>query len=350
MTDSGTRTHAAQIGLLVTLAVCVAGPADARNQGHHPGACTRTAQLQLNACYSGLYDDFYTHRAACVNETEDRAECRAEAREDRNDAAEECGAQFLARKALCGEIGEARYAPDLDPELFQDPRNPTVTNPYFPLSVGNRWVFEEDGERIEIEVLDETKRMNGDEGFDCIVYRDIVTAEGRLVEDTDDWFGMRTNGDIVYCGEEVKDYEYFKGDDPEAPELVSIDGRFKVGEELAKAGIAFLGTPVVGTTYRQEWDPGNAEDIGKVLSTTYGYGNDPELDEFVPEALAELMCPDDDCVVIRDGSTLEPDAFERKYYARGVGKFLEVKPDDGEFVPIIECNVDPRCSSLPIED
>lgn len=322
-------------------------PAHAGWGSHRSGVCDQTAKLQYSACHAQIYDDYFTTKAACINEPDELSECISDAREERREAFRTCRGQLSARRDLCDEIGQAAYSPDMSPELFQDPRNPSDPNPYFPLDVGNRWVYEEDGERIEIEILDATKRIAG---IDCIVYRDVVTSEDLLVEDTDDWFALRKNGDVVYCGEEVKDYEYFEGDDPVAPELVSIDGRFKAGEELAKAGISFLGNPVVGTSYRQEWDPGNAEDIGKVLSNSYKFGDDPELDEFVPEALAELMCAAGDCVVIEDKSTLEPDAFERKYYARGVGKILEVKPDEGEFVAIVECNVDLRCSSLPIEN
>jgi hypothetical protein len=62
------------------------------------------------------------------------------------------------------------------------------------------------------------------------------------------------------------------------------------------------------------------------------------------------MCSDGDCVVIEYKSTLDPGAFERKYYARGLGKILEVKPDEGAFVAIVECNVDPRCELLSIAD
>lgn len=329
------------LGLMVV--ILLAGPADARHR-HRPKACTNTAKFQHNACYASVYEDYLTDRAFCLNEPEERSECNREARSERHMAAELCRDQFRARRKLCREIGEEPYAPDMDPSLFQDPRNPTTTNLYFPLDVGNHWVYADDDERIEIEVLDATKRISG---IDCIVYRDRVTNEGLLVEDTDDWFAIRTNGDVTYCGEEVKDFEHFEGDDPQVPELTAIDGRFKVGVDRAKSGTAFLGDPVVGTTYRQEWDPGNAEDIGEVLSNSYGYGKDSELDEFVPRELAELMCPNDDCVVIKDASTLDPSAFERKYYARGVGKFLEVKPDEGAFVPLVECNVDPRCNMLP---
>jgi hypothetical protein len=61
------------------------------------------------------------------------------------------------------------------------------------------------------------------------------------------------------------------------------------------------------------------------------------------------MCAAGDCVVIRDTSTLDPDAFERKYYAVGIGKLLEVKPDEGELAPLIEYNFDIRCQSLPLD-
>ncbi len=336
-------------GAVLALAgmVVVVGPAEARKKRRRPeGVCTTTARLQYSACYAEIADDHYTAKAFCINEPDGRSACLEEAKKESRETARLCVEQFQARRALCREIGEARYAPDMDPELFQDPRNPTRPNPYFPLVVGHRWVYEEDGEQIVIEILDATKRIAG---IDCIVYRDTVTSDGLLVEDTDDWFGLRKNGDVEYCGEEVKDFEYFEGDDPEVPELTSIDGRFKVGVDLAKSGTAFLGTPEAGKTYRQEWDPGNAEDIGSVVSTTYGYGNDPELDAFVPEDLARLMCPANDCIVIADRSTLDPTSFEHKYYAKGIGKFLEVKPEEGEFVPLVECNVDPRCDALPID-
>lgn len=59
------------------------------------------------------------------------------------------------------------------------------------------------------------------------------------------------------------------------------------------------------------------------------------------------MCSDGPCVVIADRSTLDPSAFERKYYARGVGKFLEVTPADEEFIPLVECSFHPKCGELP---
>jgi hypothetical protein len=311
------------------------------------GACSQSANALFSECRLDVTAAGFETRAVCVNlaDAEDRAECLDEIEDAREEGAEECRDQRDARRALCRKIGEAPYEPNMDPALFQDPRNPTRPNPYFPLAVGNRWVLEDDGERIEIQVLDKTKRISG---IDCIVLNDRVFVDGDVVEDTDDWVGLRTDGTAEYCGELSRDYELFAGDDPEELELVAIDGSFKAGVDGAKSGTLFMGTPVVGRTYRQEWFAGEAEDVGTVLSTTYRYGQDAFLDTAVPQALAELMCANGDCVVIADTSTLSPGAYEHKFFARGLGFFLEVKPESGEFVPLIACSHDPRCAQLPL--
>jgi hypothetical protein len=52
-------------------------------------------------------------------------------------------------------------------------------------------------------------------------------------------------------------------------------------------------------------------------------------------------------VVTRNFSMLEPGVFERKYYAPGIGVFLETEPESGEVQRLVKCNVDPRCAALP---
>lgn len=83
-----------------------------------------------------------------------------------------------------------------------------------------------------------------------------------------------------------------------------------------------------------------------MLATDYRYGSNSDLDRFVPPALARLLCAASDCVVTRNYSLLEPGVFGRKYYARGVGIFLEVNPTTGEVHRLVSCNVDPRCAQL----
>jgi hypothetical protein len=85
--------------------------------------------------------------------------------------------------------------------------------------------------------------------------------------------------------------------------------------------------------------------VTEILSTTYALGSDPELDRFVPPPLAMLFCAGD-CVVTKNFSLLEPGIVERKYYAPGIGLFLEVDLENGEVVRLVNCNFDSRCSAL----
>ncbi len=308
-------------------------------------ACAETAAAQLAACNAEATDDFFAAEAICINGEEAEADtCTADARVGRREARLECREQHAAREDLCEELGGGRYAPDFTPANFDDDfTSLTNPNPYFPLGIGYEWELVGGDETITIEVLAKTKLI---EGVTCIVVNDRVEIGGKVAEDTDDWFGQRKSGTVDYCGEISRDFEFFEGDDPEEAELVEIDGSWKAGRDGALPGTLFRGSPMVGDVYRQEWSPGDAEDAARVLSTSYGYGNDAVLDAFVPQGLAELLCSDD-CVVTGEFSPLDPDTLEHKYYAQGVGLFLEVHPDSGEIVQLVDCNVSPKCNSLP---
>lgn len=311
------------------------------------GACTSTADTMHQACKAEVQDDYLVATAVCMNESDsaDRTECYDERVATRRASLHLCNEQKTARIEVCSHVGEGRYDPDFEAEDFQSQfTDPVVQNPYLPIKVGNKWRYRGAGEEINIEVLDRTKLVDD---VRCAVVRDVVKVNGVLTEDTFDWFAQGNNGDVWYCGEEVKDYEIFRGDRPLLPELVSIDGSFKADVDGAKPGIVIPGVPRSGTVYRQEFDLGNAEDAVEVLTTTYRYGDDPVLDKLVPRALARLLCAHGDCVVTRDFTPLDPGANERKYYARGIGLFLETKPDDGEHVQLVSCNMDSRCAMLP---
>jgi hypothetical protein len=295
-----------------------------------------------------VLDDHFVQKAVCrnVSDTKERNACFAEAEEARDEGADECREQRQARRDLCKELGPGRYDPDFDPADFDDDFTKlTNPNPYFPLAIGNRWSYVGGDETVTVEVLAKTKLI---EGVTCVVVNDVATENGVVKESTDDWIAQAKAGSAHYCGEISQNLETFAGDDPMELELVDVDGSWKAGRDGAKAGILFLAKPAVGDVYRQEWAPGDAEDAARVLSTTYGFGGkDAELDELVPQELAELLCSAHDCAVTADFSPLEPDALERKYYAYGIGLFLEVSPEDGEIVQLVDCNFDPRCASLP---
>ena len=307
--------------------------------------CSATASALYRACGFEVEDDYWVTYAKCTNESDaaDREECLSDARASRREAAANCGDEYEGRRKACRKLGEGRYDPDFDEELFDDDfRALTNPNRYYPLTIGSRWEFRSSTETVTVEVLDQTKSIDD---VTCIVVRDLVYSDGKLKEATDDWYAMAKDGNAWYCGEEVKNFESFPGDAPSLPELVSIDGSFKAGRDLDKPGIIFLAEPTEGATYLEEFSLGNAEDVTEILATDYSYGDDDDLDEFVPRDLAELLC-DGDCVVTKNYSLLEPGVIERKYYAPGIGVFLEVAPDAGEVLRLTACNVDPRCSGL----
>ena len=339
---SAARLGLAAIGCLAAIAL-----PHAAWGGSDSHTCTAVASAQLEACRSEVKASYATAKASCLNLGDDaaRSACFDEAKTARDEDGDECKEQRSARRDLCDELGGGRYDPSFDPADFDtDFASPPHPNPYFPLQIGDTWEYAGGGEEIAIEVLAETKSI---EGVTCVVVRDFVEVEGAVVEDTDDWFGQRKDGTVDYCGEISQSFELFPGDAPLLPELVSLEGSWKTGREGARPGTLFPGSPTVGQVYRQEFAPGTAEDAAQVLSTTYGFGSDPELDELVPQALADLLCAADDCVVTKEFSPLSPDSFERTYSAAGVGLFLEVAPEDAEIVQLVDCNVDARCDSLP---
>src|SRR5262245_43826575 len=178
--------------------------------------------------------------------------------------------------------------------------------------------------------MDRTKLIAG---VRCLVVRDRVSSEGFVIEDTNDWFAQALDGTVWYCGEETSELETFDGDQPQIPELVSIEGHFKAGVNGDKPGRIFLASPAVGDVYREEFSLGNAEDMATVKSVTYRFGSDPDLDRLLPQNLADRYCAGD-CVVTENTSQLEPGVVERKYYARGVGVILETDPDSGEVLQL----------------
>lgn len=333
---SGLGRGSAVAFLLVLLAPALAGN----------GPCANTANEQRAACQAGAAEDYRRERAICINESDssDRAQCFEDAEASRSEELALCDEQHQARLQLCAALGPGRYDPDFDEQDFEDDFT-QLANPnlYFPLTIGHRWDYAGGDETIRIVVRNATKLIDD---VTCIVVNDVVRVDGEVVEDTDDWIAQARDGTAWYCGEEVKDYETFDGDEPPLPELVSIDGSFKAGREGDKPGVLVPAVPRVGQTYRIEWSPGNAEDAARVLSTSYGYGHDRELDRFVPPQLARTFCAANNCLVIGEFTPLEPEAFELKYYAPHVGRFLEVSPRDHKAVRLVGCNFDPRCASL----
>jgi hypothetical protein len=189
----------------------------------------------------------------------------------------------------------------LDPaELSAD-----VTNPYWPMSVGSRWVYrEEDPEgdkRVVVTVTDRTKTTAG--GVEARVVRDVVTQDGEPVEVTDDWYAQDADGNVWYLGEKTAEYEDGK--------VVTREGSFEAGVDGAEAGVIMPADPRPGLEFRQEYLEGEAEDyatvLGKATRVTVPFG------DFDAVLQTEDVNP-----------LADPIEVENKFYAEGVGPVLTI--------------------------
>ena len=310
------------------------------------GFCTETAFALHEACYAELTADRLVRKAVCMHvaDADERAECFADREEARQEDKDLCDGQKLTRLQTCKLLGEGRYDPAFEPALFDDPRSPSKPNPFYPLNVGYKWEYRGAGEVNTIEVQNATKLLES--GVRCIVVLDRVQVDGFTTELTNDWFATAKDGTTWYCGEETAVFETFEGDEPKLEELTSIEGSFKAGRDGDKAGIIFLAKAKVGDVYLEEFSLGNAEDVTEILSTTYSFGQNAELDHLVPQEVADRFC-NGDCVMTKNFSLLEPGAFAHKLYAPGVGVIAEVEVDSDEVFQLTNCSFDPRCQNLP---
>lgn len=179
----------------------------------------------------------------------------------------------------------------------------TIDNKYLPLVPGTQSTFREvDGDgtvsMIVVTVTSKTKRIAN--GITARVVRDTASQEGKIIEDTFDWFAQDQAGSVWYLGEDTATFENGK--------KLSTEGSFEAGVDGAQAGVAMPGRPRQGDAYRQEFYKAKAEDNGEVLSTR----------EMVDVKLGHFTS----ALLTKDTSTIEPDALEYKLYAPGIGSVL----------------------------
>ena len=157
-----------------------------------------------------------------------------------------------------GNLPQGNEPVNLDPENFTT----KIDNLYWPMVPGTRWTYREtDQEGAELQVVvtvtEETKQIAN--GITARVVRDTVTEDGKLVEDTFDWYAQDEQGNIWYMGEDTAEFENGK--------IKTKSGSFEAGVDGALPGIIMPGDPQPGMQYRQEYYKGEAEDNGEILST-----------------------------------------------------------------------------------
>jgi len=185
-----------------------------------------------------------------------------------------------------------------------------IDNPYWPMKPGSRWVYRETDpegavQRVVVTVTGRTKRIAN--GVTARVVHDRVTADGQLVEDTEDWYAQDDSGNVWYLGEDTTEYEDGRP--------VTKAGSWEAGVDGAEAGIIMPARPEVGMRYRQERYEGEAEDEAEVLSLR------EQAETPAGHWTGVLMT--------KDFTPLEPKVLEYKLYAKGVGPVLILAPSGG---------------------
>ena len=194
----------------------------------------------------------------------------------------------------------------LDPAEFTT----EIDNPYWPMKPGSRWIYREfDSEgteqKVVVTVTARTKRIAN--GVEARVVRDVVTENGVPVEVTDDWYAQDSAGNIWYLGEATTEYENGKP--------TTTAGSFEAGVDGAQPGIILPADPEPGTTYRQEYYKGEAEDEGEIVRV--GVQAEVPAGHYT------------DVLMTQDTNPLEPKVLEFKFYAPQVGPVLAVGVSGG---------------------
>jgi len=206
-----------------------------------------------------------------------------------------------AALAGCGatELPQGSDPVSLDPGTF----SATIDNTYWPMKPGARWTYRETGEGgnvqdVVVTVTSKTKKVRN--GVTARIVRDTVRLDGKVIEDTFDWYAQDADGAIWYLGEDTAEFKNGR--------IATREGSFEAGVDGALPGVIIPADPKPGQAYRQEYLKSEAEDNGEVLSTR-------EMAD-VPAGHFE------DMLLTKDTNGVEPDVLEYKLYAPRVGPVL----------------------------
>jgi hypothetical protein len=147
-----------------------------------------------------------------------------------------------------------------------------IDNTYFPLSVGQEWVYRgnEQGQTIglRITVLNETEsfysgrrtvttRVVEELEWEDANANGLVDADETLIEVSRNFYAQTQDGTVCYFGEDVDIYE--------GGVVVSHEGAWRADDRGNAPGIFMPADPQPGMTFQQEAAPGIAEDTATVV-------------------------------------------------------------------------------------
>jgi hypothetical protein len=178
-----------------------------------------------------------------------------------------------------------------------------ITNPWYPLKPGSKWVYEGvKGGQPTVGVFEVTGETKVILGIVATVANDQLTSGGQLLETTQDWFAQDKDGNVWYLGEATRALDA-------SGQLADTEGSWEAGVDGALPGILMPADPVVGMSFKQESYPGHAEDSYAILSlnapVTVPFGT------YTESLLTEERTP------------LEPDVVCQKSYVKGLGLVFE---------------------------
>jgi hypothetical protein len=306
------NTSTWKIGLAtVTFAIAVIHGADATARGA-TNACRATAQAAGGSCRAEARADRLNAEGVCANLLDPAAvkPCKSQAATDSKSTLQDCREQDTLRKDACAKLGPAPYVPVIDPANFTN--STTIDNPYYPLPLGKTFVYEgtvteepAGFEHVDFIVTHVTRVI---QGVTCVEVHDKRFLNGKLLEDTRDWFAQDNSGNVWYFGENTT-----LVDERGLP--VDLAGTWTGGVDGAQPGIIMEAHPAVGDFYRQEFLLGEAEDVAEVTSFTETVAVPYPPGSF-PSALK-----------ITESAPIAPGDVSPKYYALGVGNLLTVEPN-----------------------
>jgi hypothetical protein len=197
----------------------------------------------------------------------------------------------VAALALALGVAAPHTATRADPHGF----SARIDNPWFPLKPGARYIYAgiKDGKPSR-DVVVVTHRTKTIQGAPCVAVDDRLWVEGRLFERTTDWYTQDKDGNVWYFGEQTAELD-------RSGHVTSTEGTWRAGVDGAVPGIYMPAHPTVGSTGRQEYYKGHAEDHFRVIGR---FGST--------------------AVLTMEWTPLEPGHIDHKLYVRGVGTATEL--------------------------
>lgn len=177
-----------------------------------------------------------------------------------------------------------------------------VDNPYLPLTPRTTLTYKGklDG-KPATDVFSVTDRTKVILGVATTVVHDQVFVQGRLVEDTEDWFAQDAGGNVWYFGEDTKELDNGR--------VVSTQGSWQAGVDRARAGIFMPAQPTVGQVFKQEDAKNVAEDCTKIVD--------------LHASVTTRFVSSNEALKTEEFSLLEPGVLDNKYYVRDIGLVRE---------------------------